>query len=82
VKANIRSSKISGSPDGSVTIRGESIGPIQVGNHGRQRRLGLVAAAVILAAVIAAAATGGQVPDARAAGTLHAVKLGTVERPM
>jgi glucose/arabinose dehydrogenase len=53
-----------------------------VGNHGRQRRLGLVAAAVILAAVIAAAATGGQVPDARAAGTLHAVKLGTFERPL
>jgi glucose/arabinose dehydrogenase len=55
-----------------------------VGIGGSIRRQALFAggSALLLVAVIAAGSTSGSVPSARAAGTLHAVKLGTFQRPM
>src|SRR4051794_6989745 len=59
-------------------------GRIQVGIGGSIRRRALFAggSALLLAGVIAASATSGSVPSAEAAGTLHAVRLGTFQRPL
>jgi glucose/arabinose dehydrogenase len=57
---------------------------VGIGGSIRRTRRALLAggSGLLLAAAIAAGATGGSVPNARAAGTLHAVKLGTFQSPL
>jgi glucose/arabinose dehydrogenase len=55
---------------------------VGIGGSIRRRALFAVGSALLLAAAIAAGSTSGPVPSARAAGPLHAIKLGTFQRPM
>src|SRR3954452_17724516 len=59
-------------------------GRIQVGIGGSIRRRALLVggSVLLLATAIAAGATSGSVSSARAAGTLHAVKLGSFQNPV
>jgi glucose/arabinose dehydrogenase len=55
---------------------------VGIGGSIRRRALFAGGSALLLAGVIAASATSGSVPSAEAAGTLHAVRLGTFQRPL
>jgi glucose/arabinose dehydrogenase len=55
---------------------------VGIGGSIRRRALFAGGTALLLAAAIAAAVASGSVSNARAAGTLHAVKLGTFDRPV
>jgi glucose/arabinose dehydrogenase len=55
---------------------------VGIGGTIRRRVLSAGGFALLLAGAIAASVTSGSVPSAEAAGTLHAVKLGTFQRPV